>query len=306
MPASDLNAANEPCHSWRLAHGKSISLDRPRIMAILNITPDSFADGGKHETVESALAAAARFVHEGTDIIDIGGESTRPGASRVAAAEQIRRVVPIISAIRAQPGLLGSIPISIDTTLSDVAQAAIDAGADAINDVSGGREDTRILRVAAETNAGMILMHRLRPPETDSFSDQYAAPPISGEMFPIVRDALADMTIAAASAGLARDSILIDPGLGFGKTVEQNLELIRRTPDLVRVLRLPLLSALSKKSFVGRVSLGRDSTPHERLSGTLALSALHCRFGATVFRVHDVQPHREALNAVFSLNNAAR
>ncbi len=157
---------------WRLAGGRTLPLDRPRVMAILNATPDSFSDGGTHLDPLAAAASAARFASEGADMLDVGGESTRPGAARVPAEEQIARVVPVIRAIR---GAGITLPVSVDTTLSPVAEAALRAGADAINDVSGGEEDPAIVDLAVRTGAGLILMHRLRPPGADAFSDRYGA-----------------------------------------------------------------------------------------------------------------------------------
>ena len=287
---------------WRLANSRSLLLDRPRIMAILNVTPDSFSDGGRHATPEAALAAAARLVDEGADMLDIGGESTRPGAARVEAAEQVGRIVPVIRAIRSQPGPLGTIPISADTTREAVAQAALDAGADAVNDVSGGTEDPALLGAVARAGAGMVLMHRLAEPGRDSYSDRYAAAPIAGDVVALVIEEFRHRLLAGAlRAGIGRERIVIDPGLGFGKTVAQNLELIRRSAEISRVLGFPLLSGLSRKSFVGRVSLGRDSTPAERLSGTLALSLGHLAAGASLFRVHDVAAHVQAFAAAGAL-----
>ncbi len=284
---------------WELANGRFIDLTRPRVMAILNITPDSFSDGGQLESVPDAVAAAARAVESGAAILDIGGESTRPGSQRVSAAEQIRRIVPVIAAIRGSGGSLANIPLSVDTTLSQVAQAALDSGADAINDVSAGAEDPAILSLAATRRAGLILMHRELPPHLDSYSDRYATPPTRGTVSERVIATFTDRILPAAYAAAVRpQQILVDPGLGFGKTVEQNLELIQETPAIIAATGRPVLSGLSRKSFVGRVSLGRDSQPNERLAGTLALSILHSQRGAILLRVHDVEPHIQALAAL--------
>lgn len=271
-------------------------------MAILNVTPDSFSDGGRHDTVETALSAAARLVEEGADMLDIGGESTRPGAARVDSGEQIRRIVPVIEAIRRTPGPLGMIPLSADTTREEVARAAIDAGADAVNDVSGGTEDPAMLATVARSGSGLVLMHRLRPPEQDSYSDRYESAPVQGDIVALVARAFKEKLLPAAlAAGIRRDRIVVDPGLGFGKTVEQNLALIRGSRGLERETGGPILSGLSRKSFVGRVSLGRDSQPGERLAGTLALSIAHLREGASIFRVHDVAEHARAFAAALAV-----
>jgi dihydropteroate synthase len=265
-------------------------------MAILNLTPDSFADGGRLPTPDAAVGAALRAEAEGADMLDLGGESTRPGAARVDDAEQIRRVVPSIRAIRTAGCTL---PISVDTTRAPVAAAALDAGADCINDVSAGTEDTGMLALAAGRGCGLILMHRAAPPPADSFSDRYAREPeYAGGVVASVRAHLAERLAAACAAGVDAACVVLDPGLGFGKSVEQNLALLRGTPVLSELGR-PMLSALSRKSFVGRVGLGRDSTPAERLPATLALSVAHLHAGARLFRVHDVAEHTQALRAAW-------
>lgn len=294
-----------PTRSWWMSDRAALSLDRPPIMFILNVTPDSFADGGRFPTPECAADAVLRAVREGATAVDVGGESTRPGSARVDATEQIRRVVPVIRAIRSLPGHAGAIPISIDTTRAEVAAGALDAGADAINDVSAGTEDPDLLRLAARRATGVVLMHRTAPPEKDSYSDRYESPPLSGDVVGAVREFLGERIEAALRAGVRADSIVIDPGLGFGKSVVQNLELIARTPELT-AMGFPVLSALSRKSFVGRASLGRDSSPDERLYGTLALSVAHLLAGATIFRVHDVAPHAAALAAARELAGLSR
>lgn len=285
---------------WDMANGRSLTLDQPRIMAILNVTPDSFSDGGRLGTPELALEAALRAVDEGADMLDIGGESTRPGASRVEPDEQIRRVVPVIEAIR---GAGIGVPISVDTTRASVARAALDAGADAINDVSAGAEDDAMLALAALRSCGLVLMHRLTSPERDSYSDRYSSRPEYSDVVKSVLARLRERMEAATGEGISPVFVCLDPGLGFGKSVEQNIELIERSDELLTLGR-PLLSALSRKSFVGRASLGRDSDPDERLSGTLALSVCHLARGVRLFRVHDVGAHREALGAAWSVMKA--
>lgn len=288
--------------TWQISPARAVHLDRPRLFTILNLTPDSFSDGGSLPTPARAADAARRARDEGADGLDLGAESTRPGARRVPADEQTRRLAPAIAAIRAA-GV--DLPITADTTLAPVARAALDAGADAINDVAAGTEDDAMLALAAERRCAIVLMHRLRPPHADAFSDRYAAEPdyprgVVAEVTAFLR-ARAD---AALAAGVPRACVLVDPGLGFGKSVAQNLELIAATPRLLEP-GFPVMSALSRKSFVGRVALGRDSDPSERLEGTLALSTLHLAAGARVFRVHDTAPHRHALDAAFALLNAA-
>ena len=283
---------------WRLNDARAVQLDRPRLLAILNLTPDSFADGGRLPTPAHAADAARRARDEGADALDMGAESTRPGAARVPPDEQIRRLIPAVEAVRAA-GV--DLPITADTTLSSVARTALDAGADAINDVAAGTEDDAMLALAAERRCGIILMHRLARPTADRYSDRYDAPPAyPGGVVPAVRSFLEARAAAALAAGVPADRVVLDPGLGFGKSVEQNLELIRATPDLLALGR-PVLSALSRKSFVGRAGLDRDSDPGERLPATLALSVLHLKAGARLFRVHDVAEHRQALDAAWRL-----
>lgn len=301
-----MSQASQPLAGfWRVSARHRLVLDRPRVMGVLNLTPDSFADGGKYTDVGRAVDAALAMVRDGADLIDVGGESTRPGAARVDAAEQIRRVGPFLSALRGSSDPGAAAPVSIDTTLPAVARAALDLGADCINDVSAGREGDAVegpgamLRLAASFKAGLVLMHRLAPPEQDSYSDRYQLSPRYADVTMAVRDELAERSGAAMDAGVEHESILIDPGLGFGKSVQQNLELIRRTPELL-TLGFPLLSATSRKSFVGRVSLGRDSVPAERLGGSLGLSVAHLMAGARVFRVHDVAEQAQALRAAWA------
>jgi dihydropteroate synthase len=288
---------------WRLAHDRAIPLDRPRLMAIVNVTPDSFYAGSRACAVGPALAVARRAVDEGADLLDIGGESTRPGSDRVGEPEQLARVLPLVEAIRRADGPLARIPISIDTTLPGVAEAALGAGADALNDVSGATEHPEILGVAAAHGAGLVLMHRARPPAADSFSDEYAGdPPRYDEVVSEVAAFLRARAEAALGAGVAPASIVLDPGLGFGKTVDQNLQLLRRSAELAS-LGYPVLSAASRKSFVGRAGCPESprTDPADRLPASLAFSVLHLGAGARIFRVHDVAPQRQALLAAWAI-----
>ncbi len=287
------------CQIWQINARRAIRLDRPFCIGILNVTPDSFSDGGALGSVGAAVDRARAIVDEGGDGLDIGGESTRPGAARVSVDEQIARVVPVIEGIR-KAGI--ELPITIDTTRAAVAAAGLDAGGDAINDVSAGGEDAGMLGLAAERGCGIVLMHRETTPERDRYSDAYGdgGRPIGDGIVGHVVGALELARDAAVDAGVDRGCIVLDPGLGFGKDVGQNLGLIGGT-GLIVGLGHPVLSALSRKSFVGRVSLGRDSEPSERLAGTLGLSVLHLSMGAMMFRVHDVGAHREALDGAWGL-----
>jgi len=282
---------------WQVNPGRAIRLDRPLCIGILNVTPDSFSDGGELDSVGKAVDRAKAMVDEGADGLDVGGESTRPGAQRVSAEEQIRRVVPVIEGIR-QAGIEPL--ISIDTTRAAVASAGLDAGGDVINDVSGASEDAAMLGLAGDRGCGVVLMHRVVEPGLDRYSDEYVERPIEGDVVEHVVGALRARRDAAVDAGVDRRCIVLDPGLGFGKDVGQNLALIRGTGALVG-LGQAVMSGVSRKSFVGRVSLGRDSEPSERLAGTLGLSVLHLGFGARVFRVHDVGAHREALDSAWAV-----
>ncbi|MDF1809361.1 MAG: dihydropteroate synthase [Phycisphaerales bacterium] len=286
-------------NTWRVSSQRTIQLDRPLCIGILNITPDSFFDGGELSSQSKAVDRAKSMIDDGADGLDIGGESTRPGAERVSEQEQINRVVPVIKSIRSA-GI--EILISVDTTRAKVALAAIDAGADVINDVSAGSEDEEILNVASKQDCGLILMHRAILPELDQYSDQYedGQRPISDSVVDRVVKELSVRREFALQAGVGNTNIVLDPGLGFGKDVDQNLALIRQTGQFLK-LGHPVMSALSRKSFVGRLSLDRDSTPKERLWGTIGLSVLHLQLGARIFRVHDVAAHRESLDASWRL-----
>lgn len=285
--------------TWIVGDRGRVALHRPLVMGILNLTPDSFSDGGSYPDAGAAAEAALGMFRAGAAIVDVGGESTRPGAERISASEQIRRVVPAIERIAKDSGFGAGWAISVDTTLGEVARAAMGAGATIINDVSAGSEDEGMLGLAGAAKAGLILMHRLAPPGRDRYSDQYAggAAPVYGDVVTSVREYLESRMIAAAEAGVELERVAIDPGLGFGKTVEQNLELIARTGEL-RMLNRPIVSGLSRKSFVGRAMGLAESSPAQRETGTVALTVLHRVCGASVFRVHDVGAAVTALNCV--------
>jgi len=292
---SDCGSGYRQCTTWKINPQRVIEIGHPFLMGILNATPDSFSDGGELDSVKAGVERARRMVDEGADGLDIGGESTRPGAERVSVTEQIDRVVPMVDGIR-KAGI--DLVISVDTTRSEVAKAALDVGADAINDVSAGQEDEGMFSLAADRGCGLILMHRVLAPDQDQYSDEYSgqnqARPIEHDAVGRVIAELGARRDLAVEAGVERGCIVLDPGLGFGKDVGQNMELIRRTDELATLGHV-VMSGLSRKSFVGRVSLGRDSEPSERLAGTLGLSVMHMLAGARIFRVHDVGAHREAL-----------
>jgi dihydropteroate synthase len=279
---------------WDIPGGR-LTITRPLVMGIVNVTPDSFSDGGAYPSVGAARDAALRMVAEGTDMLDVGGESTRPGAVPVPAEEQVRRVVPVIRAIR-DAGC--AVPISVDTTRSTVAAEALNAGAVIVNDVSAATDDPEMLGVVARAGAGLILMHRARKPAEDRYSDRYERPPMEGDVVAEVRGFLVSRLDAAVASGVAPGRVALDPGLGFGKTVEQNLELIQRGAE-VAALGRPVVSGISRKSFAGRLGLGRDSEPGERVWSSVGLAVAHALRGAHVHRVHDVLVHTEALRAAW-------
>lgn len=257
--------------------------DRVQIMGILNVTPDSFSDGGLYHQLDQAVERALEMEAAGADLIDIGGESTRPGATLITAAEEMARVLPVIEKLA---GRL-RIPISIDTTRFEVAQRAIDLGAELINDISGLRFDPRLAGLAAATGAGLILMHSRGTPAT-----MQKLPPMT-DLFGEVIGGLATSIELAGEAGVSRDRIVIDPGIGFGKTPEQNLQLINSLDRLAASFDLPILLGTSRKSFI-RLTLDRlipsrqSSERIERLAGTAVSLVVGILRGARIVRVHDI------------------
>jgi dihydropteroate synthase len=253
-----------------------------RIMGVVNVTPDSFSDGGRYLDAAAAIAHGLELEAEGAAILDVGGESTRPGAAPVAQAEELRRVLPVIEGViaagcRAQ--------ISIDTSKSGVAARALAAGATLINDVTAFRADPEIAAVVAEANAGCCLMHMLGTPRTMQLDPRYDD--VVGEIKAFLEERMA----FAVAHGIAEDRILLDPGIGFGKTVEHNLELLRRLEELVELGR-PVVIGTSRKSFLGKIT-GREVDG--RVAATVATNVLAYERGARVFRVHDVAPVHDAL-----------
>jgi len=250
---------------------------RTLVMGILNATPDSFYDGGRYTTLEAALARAEQMLAEGADILDIGGESTRPGSDPVPEDEELRRVVPLIEAIHIRhPNAI----LSVDTTKSRVAELALQAGACIVNDISGMTFDPHMPAVVARAGALVVLMHIKGTPKTMQQNPTYH------DVVAEVRATLESHTRRALQAGIPREHIWIDPGIGFGKTVAHNLKLLRGLPQL-KALGYPVLVGTSRKSFIGHLLDGLP--PEERLEGTLATLALAVAWGADVVRVHDVQ-----------------
>lgn len=263
----------------------------PLLMGILNVTPDSFSDGGEHDTVSHAVAHGLKMAREGAAIIDVGGESTRPGSQRVTAAEQINRVVEPIRHLRATLDQQGfdQVTISIDTTLAEVAQAALDAGAAMLNDVSAGREDDAMFSLAAERNAPIALMHMLGQPGTMQDNPQY------DDVVQEVLDFLLARAEQAIAAGVAKDKIWLDPGIGFGKTLEHNLALLGHLDRFV-TSDYPVLLGVSRKRFIAGCCEGfANPDTDQRLPGTLAANLMGVQAGVHALRIHDVAEHRQAI-----------
>ena len=264
-------------------------------MGILNVTPDSFSDGGRFASFDVSFRRVKEMITEGAGIIDIGGESTRPGSAKVSEAEEIDRVAPLIEMIASR----FDVPISIDTYKANVADAAVSAGAEIINDISGLRFDPRLAEIAADYRTGLVLMH-----SRGDFETMHSQPPAEN----IFRDIEADFTRslgAAESSGVLRDRIVLDVGIGFGQTLEQNLELIAKLGKLAKTFpHLPLLVGASRKSFIGKI-LGRE-TPIDRLAGSLASAVIAVWNGAAIVRVHDVRETVDAVRMTKSFIDRAR
>jgi len=260
---------------WQCRERSIVLGDRTLVMGILNATPDSFSDGGDFFDPSMAVERALEMVAQGADIIDIGGESTRPGAEPVSATKEIARTAPIIGKIREH----SDVPISIDTMKAEVAFQTLEAGADIINDVSAFETDPKMVEVAAESGAGVVLMHMKGSPQTMQENPTYGS--VVDEVCTYLRTRL-DF---AAAHGLARNQMVIDPGIGFGKTTEHNLELLRGLPELLKC-GAPVLVGASRKRFIGQVT-GRTD-PAERKAGSLGVAAWAATQGAHILRVHDV------------------
>lgn len=245
------------------------------LMGVLNITPDSFSDGGDYNNLVRALQRAWALVEAGADILDIGGQSTRPGAKQISLEEELERVIPIIKRIRKNL----NIPISVDTTRAEIAQQAVRAGADIVNDISGGTFDGDMLTTVAELEVPIILMHIRGTPETMQHKTDYED--LVGDIIAVLRERLA----AAEKAGIARSRLLIDPGIGFGKTAAQNIELLRQLHQFQR-LGVPILVGTSRKSFIGKI-INQDD-PKQRVWGTASTCCAAISQGADILRVHDL------------------
>jgi dihydropteroate synthase len=267
---------------WRTARRRFDLGRRGVIMGVINVTPDSFSDGGCFAGVHEAVAHGLRLVAEGAEILDIGGESTRPGAEAVPADEEIRRVVPVVRALAARTGSA----LSIDTSKAEVARAALEAGAEIINDVTALQGDAGMAPLAARSGAGVVLMHMRGSPRTMQRNPDYTD--VVAQVLEFLRERLA----AAAAAGIDAERLAIDPGIGFGKTVEHNLRLIAGLPGFAATGR-PVLLGVSRKSFLATAAGCREMG--DRDAPTVALTSLGRELGARLFRVHAVRPNKQAL-----------
>lgn len=281
---------------WRTARG-AVRLTRPIVVGILNVTPDSFHDGGRHADPEAALRHAAAMIAAGADILDIGGESTRPGAAPVDTATEVSRVVPVIAALAARwPDL----PLSVDTVKADVAREALAAGAAIVNDVSGLRLDPDIAGVAADAGAGLILMHSRG---TVASMARYELADYGPDCVADVRSELAASLARARARGVHDDAVVVDPGLGFAKTTAHSLAVLAGLARLDE-LGCPIMVGPSRKRFIGEA--GGGSAVEDRLAGTIAACVIAALNGARLFRVHDVAEARRALDLTAAVQAATR
>lgn len=266
-----------------------LALDRPRVMAILNVTPDSFSDGGLFLDPAAARAQAQAAIAAGADMLDIGGESTRPGAAEVAVPEEIARTAPVIAAIRAG----SAVPLSIDTRKAAVAAAALDAGADVVNDVAAMLFDPAMAALVRDRAAPVVLMHHIGTPATMQDDPRY------DDVVLDVYDWLAARVAAAEAAGIARDRIVVDPGIGFGKTLQHNVSLLRHL-SLYHGLGVAVLVGASRKRFIG--TLTGTATAADRMAGSVAVALHAAAQGVQILRVHDTMETRQALSLQQALN----
>lgn len=291
---SDFRLMQRSPVQWKLARRTLSCGARTLIMGILNVTPDSFSDGGEFLGVDRAVRRAESMVEEGADIIDIGGESTRPGARTVTAAEELRRVLPVIERLAGKI----SVPLSIDTTKGEVARAALDAGADVVNDISGLRFDRTLAEAAANAKAGLVLMH-----SRGDLATMHGLEPVH-DIFADIRSSLNAAIEQAEACGVGRESIAVDPGIGFSKSFEQNLEILARLDVIVQSFAShPILVGTSRKSFIGRILGG--APVNARIHGTMATVTAAILGGAHIIRVHDVAAARETARVADAIRRVA-
>ncbi len=269
-----------------------LDYSKPLLMGVLNVTPDSFSDGGMYPSSKDAISRGIEMVEQGADIIDVGGESTRPGSQRVDATEQKRRVLDVIAGLRKE---LPNLSISIDTTLSEVAKASLDVGASMLNDISAGREDESLIKLAAEYNTPICLMHMQGTPE--NMQDDPSYKNVTTE----VSEFLVQQAKQAENIGVKKDNIIVDPGIGFGKRTQHNLQLLNELKTIVS-LDYPVLLGTSRKRFMGEIA-GQEN-PSDRMPATCATSAVGVMAGVRIFRVHDVWQNRQALDVTWAIKNS--
>ncbi|MEZ9598315.1 dihydropteroate synthase [Vibrio sp. 10N.286.46.A8] len=270
------------------AHNKTLVLDRPHVMGILNVTPDSFSDGGKFNSLDNALLQAERMIQAGVSIIDIGGESTRPGAPEVSLKEELARVIPAIKAIRAK----FDVWISIDTSKAEVMRQAVEAGADLINDVRALQEPGA-LEVAAEANVPICLMHMKGQPRTMQSNPSYE------DVLTDVEDFLQERVEACEAVGISKEQLILDPGFGFGKTIAHNYHLLAHL-EKFHTLGLPVLAGMSRKSMIFKLL---DKVPADCMVASVTCATIAAMKGAQIIRVHDVEDTLEAMKIIEVMNN---
>jgi len=294
LPSGHLGPGPDPVLVTR--HGQVDMRERTAVMGILNVTPDSFSDGGRYPDVVSAVARGVEMVRQGADIVDVGGESTRPGAAAVSAVEELERVIPVVRELRRRIAA----PISIDTTKEEVARGALDAGADLVNDISALRFDPAMVRLVARENVPVVLMHMQGRPRTMQLAPRYRD--VVGEVTAFLRERVA----FAVDNGVAAERIVVDPGIGFGKGLDHNLALLRDLGALGELGR-PVLVGLSRKSFLGRLlepGAPADAGTPGRLEGSLAGTAAAVLSGAHIVRVHDVLETCRAVRVADAIRGA--
>jgi dihydropteroate synthase len=275
---------------WQTSRFK-LDLTQTKVMGIVNLTPDSFSDGGRHSSLSRAFKNAQVLLAQGADILDIGGESSRPGAEPVSVQEELKRVLPFL-----QEALTWKVPISVDTYKPEVMQAALDLGADVINDIWALRQPGALQMVARYPQCGVCLMHMHREPQT------MTAQPMTGDALPLVKEFLSKQVLKLRDSGVQANRIVLDPGIGFGKTIEQNLSLLQRQSELLS-LGHPLMAGWSRKGTLGKLVAvqGQAPEPKDRVGASVAAALIAVQNGATVLRVHDVKETVQALRVWWAL-----
>jgi dihydropteroate synthase len=289
------SSVQSPAPEWHI-RGRALGLTRPVVFGIVNVTPDSFSDGGRYFTAADAVAHAERLVAQGADVLDVGGESTRPQNARpVDAAEERRRVVPVVKELRRR---LPDVPISVDTVKAETAEAVLDAGAEIINDVSGFRLDPAIAAVCARHRAGVVLMHsRGTVSDMGTYAHADYGDDVTGEVVTELRQA----TLRARQGGVAPSAIVLDPGIGFAKRTHHSLTVLAELPRIAE-LGFPMLVGVSRKRFIGELT--QVTEPADRVYGTVGANVAALARGARLFRVHDVRAARHALDVAWAVLSA--